>query len=233
MRFQIYKPGQGYWVRVLSAVGAGMLVLAAAAWLWSETKAIPVPIPTWSMTLTGVSGAPAAGSEVQLQAPHAETVGAWETIGRAKVKSFTPGPEGSGRGELVIGGASVDRRRSPAETRRVVQPAAGGGEAFAGAVDGAPVGKPLYEPVLLQGVVVGVVLLAGAAVTFWFVGSNPRTVEFLVLTDGEMRKVNWSTRREILGSTWVVITATFLLVGLLFVVDTAFVSFFRLIDVIQ
>ncbi len=36
MAFSIYKPGQGYWTRMLSAVGAGMLVAAGAAWLWRE-----------------------------------------------------------------------------------------------------------------------------------------------------------------------------------------------------
>ena len=35
MALPIYKPGQGYWTRVLSAIGAGTLVLAGAAWLWS------------------------------------------------------------------------------------------------------------------------------------------------------------------------------------------------------
>lgn len=34
MAFSIYKPGQGYWTRVLSAVGLGTLVLAGAGWLW-------------------------------------------------------------------------------------------------------------------------------------------------------------------------------------------------------
>lgn len=34
MALGIYKPGQGYWVRVLSAVGLGALILATAAWAW-------------------------------------------------------------------------------------------------------------------------------------------------------------------------------------------------------
>lgn len=33
MEIAIYKPGQGYWTRVLSAVGAGILVLSGVAWL--------------------------------------------------------------------------------------------------------------------------------------------------------------------------------------------------------
>lgn len=45
MAFSIYKPGQGYWTRMLSAVGAGMLVASGAAWLWRELQALP---PEWN-----------------------------------------------------------------------------------------------------------------------------------------------------------------------------------------
>ena len=40
----------------------------------------------------------------------------------------------------------------------------------------------------------------------------------LIATDGEMKKVNWSTRKEIVGSTWVVVAATFLLTAVLIAV---------------
>ena len=30
----------------------------------------------------------------------------------------------------------------------------------------------------------------------------------MIATEGEMKKVNWSTRREIIGMTWVVIGLT-------------------------
>lgn len=33
MALSLYKPGQGYWTRMLSAIGAGTLVLAGVAWL--------------------------------------------------------------------------------------------------------------------------------------------------------------------------------------------------------
>lgn len=36
----VYKPGQGYWTRVFSAVGAGILVLAVGAWLWNELEVV-------------------------------------------------------------------------------------------------------------------------------------------------------------------------------------------------
>ena len=48
-----------------------------------------------------------------------------------------------------------------------------------------------------------------------------------------MRKVNWSTRKEIIGSTQVVIVAAFLLAAFLFGIDTAFAKFFQIIGVIE
>ena len=48
-----------------------------------------------------------------------------------------------------------------------------------------------------------------------------------------MRKVNWSSRREVIGSTWVVIAAAFLISAALFVIDQAFAGFFRAIEVLN
>ncbi|MCX5659576.1 MAG: preprotein translocase subunit SecE [Planctomycetota bacterium] len=36
MSLAIYKPGQGYWTRVLTAVGAAIMVLSGVAWLWRQ-----------------------------------------------------------------------------------------------------------------------------------------------------------------------------------------------------
>ena len=45
---------------------------------------------------------------------------------------------------------------------------------------------------------------------------NQRFVDFLIATDGEMKKVNWSTARDIRMSTVVVIFASLVLAGCLF-----------------
>ena len=68
---------------------------------------------------------------------------------------------------------------------------------------------------------------------FWAVGVNRRSCDFLIATEGEMKKVNWSTRREIWGSTKVVIVFTLFLAFLLFSVDIVFWSFFSAIDVLK
>jgi preprotein translocase SecE subunit len=92
---------------------------------------------------------------------------------------------------------------------------------------------PIVDPLYVQGALAGVALLVGAAIVYWLVGVKPSSSEFLIATDGEMKKVNWSTRREVLGSTWVVIAASFLIAALLYVVDLAFQWFFVSIDVLQ
>jgi preprotein translocase SecE subunit len=40
MALTIYKSGQGYWTRMLSAVGAGVLVLGGVAWLWNALSRV-------------------------------------------------------------------------------------------------------------------------------------------------------------------------------------------------
>ena len=55
----------------------------------------------------------------------------------------------------------------------------------------------------------------------------------MIATEGEMKKVNWSTRREVIGSTKVVITITIFLAILLFCIDLVFQALFRAIGVLR
>jgi preprotein translocase SecE subunit len=55
----------------------------------------------------------------------------------------------------------------------------------------------------------------------------------MIATEGEMKKVNWSSRKEIVGSTKVVIMFTVLLTAVLFAVDIIFMSFFGWIGVLR
>lgn len=130
MGLAIYKPGQGYWTRMLTAVGAGTLVLVGVAWLWWQLAVIPT-------------------HTVYYQA----------------------------------------------------------------------------------GVSVAVIAVFGGLI-YWIL-NRPRVVDFLIATEAEMKKVNWPTRREILGSTWVIICGTFLLAALLAVVDLVFGSVFLKIGILQ
>lgn len=222
MALGIFKPGQGYWVRVLTAAFAGVLLLMGAAWLWGqlERAATFIPNPTWVLT-TSQPATYAPGTPVTL-------------LGRPGLD--TPAPS--------LGTATV------------IGPAAGGGLSIgdiklnagverSATVEGisAPPGPalnvrstravPLFEPLYLQAAGVGLLLLVGAILIYYFVATKVSTVEFLIATDGEMKKVNWSTRRDIVTSTMVVIMWSVLIAGGLFLVDAMFAQFFRLIGVLQ
>ena len=127
MGIVVYKPGQGYWTRMMTAIGAGMIVGAGVAYVWNKLSTV-----------------------------------------------------------------NVD-----------------------------------FERVYLQGGVAAVIVLIGAVIIYRFVYSAPKTSEFLIATEGEMKKVNWSTRREVIGSTWVVIAVAFFIALLLFVVDIGFSTLFQ------
>ena len=61
---------------------------------------------------------------------------------------------------------------------------------------------------------------------FWLV-NRVRTADFLIATEGEMKKVSWSSRKEIVGSTKVVIVFTFIMAAILFSVDVIFATLFN------
>ncbi|MEM9883567.1 MAG: preprotein translocase subunit SecE [Planctomycetota bacterium] len=131
MPLPIHKPGQGYWTRTLSAIGAGMLVLAGAAWLYA----------------------------------------------------ISPGflPEAN---------------------------------------------EIYYRAGIAAAVILGFGLLI-----YWLL-NKPNIVDFMIAVEAEMKKVNWPTKKEIVGSTWVVICGTFLIAALLFVIDIGFGFVFTQIGIL-
>lgn len=97
-----------------------------------------------------------------------------------------------------------------------------------------PSTKPFgLEPVLLQGGIVVTILLIGVIVCYRIAYNSARTGEFFIDTEGEMKKVNWSSWKEVRGSTLVVVTIALLLGLSLFAVDIAFSRFFQAIGVLQ
>jgi preprotein translocase subunit SecE len=85
-------------------------------------------------------------------------------------------------------------------------------------------------PVLRFGLPTAMVV-ALAVVMFWIV-NRPRSADFMIATEGEMKKVSWSSRREIVGSTKVVIITTLIMAGTLFGVDLLFTVVFRWLGVL-
>jgi preprotein translocase subunit SecE len=96
--------------------------------------------------------------------------------------------------------------------------------------------KPAEEPVYLSvsvclGISGGVLAVFGFF--FWRLMNKPSHVDFLIATDSEMKKVNWTTRKELIGSTKVVIFFVILISLVLFLLDLLFGYFFQLIKVLE
>jgi preprotein translocase subunit SecE len=67
----------------------------------------------------------------------------------------------------------------------------------------------------------------------WWLINKPRQADFMIATEQEMRKVNWPSKKEIAGSTAVVILGTLFIAALLFFVDLCFGSFFQFIGILH
>ena len=76
-------------------------------------------------------------------------------------------------------------------------------------------------------------LVAAGYLIFWLVGRKQGVVDFLIATEGEMKKVTWSTRREVWGATRVVIVTVLAMATVLFLVDVLFMLFFGYINVLK
>ena len=134
MSVGIYKQGQGYWVRLMSAIGLGLLVMMGVVWLWDQFSGVQI-------------------------------------------------------GDV--------------------------------------------EPVYIQGGIAVITVAICGLIGYHLIGRKPKLVEFMIATEGEMRKVNWSTRREVVGSTILVILLTLFIAIFCKIADLAFSSFFQWVDVLQ
>jgi preprotein translocase subunit SecE len=82
--------------------------------------------------------------------------------------------------------------------------------------------------ILIQTLVpLGLCAIAGGLIA-WIV-NKPSVADFLIASEGEVKKVSWSTRKELTASTTVVIFVMLAIAFLLAVVDFCFVWFFQII----
>jgi preprotein translocase SecE subunit len=225
----LYKYGQGYWVRVLSAVLGGMVALATGAWLFQQLSAVSLPMRAWSVAVEGLTGpAPSAGQQVRLEYDTQAPGSTPEFKGVGTVETYQPSTPTTG--QALIGRIDLAAGvRDPADAN-LIRIGEGAGSTTASLTQA--VGVPVFELLYLQAGVVAAVLVIGAILVYWLVGRKPQSVDFLIATDGEMKKVNWSTRKEIVGSTWVVIAASVLIALFVFGWDFVFSSFMRAIEVL-
>lgn len=68
---------------------------------------------------------------------------------------------------------------------------------------------------------------------YYLLGRSAKVNDFLIATEGEMKKVNWTSRREIIGSTKVVVFVLVAMSVLLFVVDVLFMILFSWMGVLK
>ncbi|MGE3109078.1 MAG: preprotein translocase subunit SecE [Phycisphaerales bacterium] len=230
MAFGLYKPGQGYWMRVMTASIIGAIVLASAMWVASEAKRVAssLPVRSYTMQIEGMTGTPTAGSEVVFLRAAAQGEEP-RVIGSGKIASYD-----SESGTLMVSHPSMpDKKAGRGEIASVrVDGAAGDAPVFRATVTSSA-DQPMVEPLYLQGISASVVLIVGAILAYWLCAVKPRTVNFLIDTDMEMKKVNWSTRRDIIASTYVVIGASFLIAALIFVTDLGLQWLFKTIGVLK
>lgn len=90
-----------------------------------------------------------------------------------------------------------------------------------------------YEPVYTQAAVVVLILAVFGTLGYWLIGRKPRVVDFMIATESEMKKVNWSTKREIIGSTWVVIGLTVFISLFCLLFDLTFQWIFQMMNVLE
>jgi preprotein translocase SecE subunit len=69
-------------------------------------------------------------------------------------------------------------------------------------------------------------ICAGFAFLFFWLSNKPSVADFLIAAEGEMKKVNWSSRKEIAVSTFIVIVLVVILSFLLGFADLCFQLFF-------
>lgn len=231
MSFGIYKPGQGYWVRTMSAVFLGILFLVGAAWAWDQVESARLPPRAYSFVIPGTAEGLKVEPGAVVRLERAGLGGAFDAIGTATAEEYIPASETIGSSKLIVKHLVFDGDEvALSQIQRVSLD-----------VDGSPVSAmvttpdriELIAPLYLQAGAASLVILVGAVVIFWYAGMGKRTVDFLVATDGEMKKVNWSTKKEIIGSTQVVIVAAVLISLILFLIDIGFSNFFKLIGVLE
>ena len=238
MPLGMYKPSQGYWVRVLTAAFFGVLALGTTMWAWSQAAGVDLPPRAYVYTTSLLEGGSSVGQAVELVHPAPDGSGI-EILGTGIVQQYEEIASGS-RARITVGDVIPNENIQNPEADDVTGATAVRNLATGNAQDQtlrtvvlSRQTLPIFPQLYLQGGVAVVVLGLSAVIVFYLVGVKTSTSEFLIATDGEMKKVNWSTRKEIIGSTQVVIFATFLLAAILFLIDFGFGSFFRAIGVLE
>lgn len=219
----LYKSGQGYWTRVCTAIALVLLLISAFAWLVEQCKLVDIPVHEWTLVLDSTSQDPKAGETVKLLK---EGGTATDAMANARIKEVGTS---SGRKSITVSDVLfLGDVKSLREAKNVTGE---GSPLTAHIASVEPI--PTFPLIYLQAAAGGALLLVGSALIFWFVGLRHRSVDFLIATDAEMKKVNWSSRKTIIDSTWMVVLASVLIAALIYIIDIIFQWFFAFIGVLE
>lgn len=220
--FGVYKSGQGYWTRVCTAIGLSLLLLSACAWLIGQCKSIDIPVHEWVLVLESTSQDPKVGMKLQFlpdaTPPAPIATGSVREIGSS-----------AGRKTVTVDSVTFLGEASSLKTAKNLTAEGSPFTAHVASVEGIPSFPLIY----IEASAGGALFVVGAALIFWFVGRRHRSVDFLIATDAEMKKVNWSSRKTIMDSTWMVVLASVLIALLIYIIDIIFQWLFVLIGVLD
>lgn len=244
MALAIYKSGQGYWTRMLTAIGAGILVLAGMGWLWQQLSAMGTNVtPTYSYAefASGVStwaknaNHPAAAltslGSVTIEKDQDHPPTKYILTDKATKQTFelTPTQFAAAINAAQDNVSKQHKIKSDLDvTAEDVLSAEVSDQTLTVGVATFAARNRLYIQSAIE-----LVVLAIFAVGIYYILNKPKVVDFMIATEAEMRKVSWPDRREIVGSTWVVICGTLMMAVLLQLVDVIFFKFFAAIHVLR
>jgi preprotein translocase subunit SecE len=69
-------------------------------------------------------------------------------------------------------------------------------------------------------------LFGGICILIYWLSNRPSLADFFISAEGEMKKVNWSSRQEIITSTIIVIAVVIIMASLLGMTDLGFRALF-------
>jgi preprotein translocase subunit SecE len=94
---------------------------------------------------------------------------------------------------------------------------------------------PLFgmEPIYTQALVFTLVIAVFGWIAYYLLCLKPGVVDFIIDPEGEMKKVNWSSKRELIGSTQVVLGVTAVIGVFCFLFDLFFQMVFRAVGVLE
>jgi preprotein translocase subunit SecE len=92
--------------------------------------------------------------------------------------------------------------------------------------------NPMTAKIWQFGIFTAVILSFGLF-GYWLLARNRTVGDFLIATESEMKKVSWTSRKDIIGSTKVVVFVMCALGLLLFIVDMFFIFAFNALGVLK